>query len=134
MAAPWIVPQGVSTWDESLYGFFLLDGYAQEQLSHLRRSETVYAEPWFRRVASSKPLRLDVGAEQTAAQFIAFETWWQDTLSWGSQWFYLPLSVTGSEVTYTVHLPTWTVAPKDGSKLSLVRLDMQMEALLLEPV
>lgn len=135
MPPPHIVPQpSGGVWDSSLYGILLLDGYSQEQNVHHQRSERVYAEPFYRRFAGSIPIALRVGVEQNLAQWIAFRGFWESDLVWGQKWFQLDLTTTTGGDSYTVHLSGWTVAPTQDTFQSILRLDMELEALLLDPV
>lgn len=134
MPAPHLVPQPVGgAWDSALYGTLVLDGYVQRQASHNQRSDSVLAEPWYRRYAGSRPISLNVGVEQNKVQWDAFYQFWLVDLVWGSLWFELPLTSVGAPDSFTVHLSTWTCAPKPDTKLSINRLDMELEALLLDP-
>lgn len=136
MAAPHLVPQPIGgAWDEVLYGTLLKDGYSQQQLGHTQRSAQVTSEPYVRRYTSHRPIRMVVGVEQTALQWKAFEGFWESTLVWGAKWFKLDLvQVDGTVVAYTVNLTGWTVKTIENSILSLTRLEMDLEALRLDPV
>ncbi len=134
MAAKHIIPQpSGGVWDSSQYGMILFDGYSQEQLSHVQRSVQPSVEPFYRRYASYRPIALRAGVEQTRAQWILFEAFWRVTLEWGQKWFELTLNSAGPAEVFTVRLTSWTQAPQLGTVQSLVRLDMNLEALLLDP-
>lgn len=134
MPAPHLVPQpNGGVWDSALYGTLLLEGYMQTQEPHNQRSSNMYSEPFYRRYRGPAPIALQVGVEQTIVQWRAFEAFWTVDLVWGSLWFELPLTSVGADDSFTVHLSSWTVAPKPGTQLSINRLDMTLEALLLDP-
>jgi hypothetical protein len=94
----------------------------------------VYAEPWYRRYANTRPISLVVGVEQTLSQWQAFQSFWETTLAHGQKWFQLDLLTTQGTDSYTVNLTDWTVAPIEGTRQSIARLEMSLEALLLDPV
>ena len=134
MPPPHLVPQPQQVWDESVLGTLLFEGYYQEQESSLQRSDRVYSEPHYRRFAGLRPIRMVVGVEQTPEQWSAFRTFWEDTLSWGMQWFQIDIVTTSGLDTFTVHLSDWTAAPILGNLRSLSRLEMRLEALSLDTV
>ena len=135
MAILHMVPQPIGgAWDEALYGVLLKDGYSQSQAGHTQRSATVYSEPYVRRNVGVQPIRLQVGVEQTLDQWKAFLGFWETTLDLGQKWFKLDLTqVDGSVAQYTVNLTGWTVATIEDTILSLTRLEMDLQALRLDP-
>lgn len=135
MPSSFMVPQPIGgVWDENLYGILLKDGYSQRQPPHTQRSQEVQSEPFVRRHVGVKPIQLTVGVEQTATQWESFWTFWETTLVWGQKWFQLDLTqVDGTVQPYTVNLTGWTVRTLEGTRLSLTRLEMDLEALRLDP-
>ena len=133
MSAPILVPQPVATWDNDLYGKPLLDGYNQNQQWGVQRSEEIWSEPRWRLIASQKPILLTANVRQNQAQWLAFYMWWRDTLFNGNAWFQLDLDNAELTETFHCHLSNYRAAPRPDTVQSFTRIEMDMEALLLDP-
>lgn len=133
MSTPILVPQPVATWSNSSYGAPLLESYNQRQVSGYQRSGNIWSEPYFRRIASQRPIALTVSVRQNQAQWLAFYNFWHLTLFDGHAWFGLDLENAGVTENFHAHLLEFRGAPREGTAQSFTRIEMNLEALLLDP-
>lgn len=122
------------TWDPAVLGTLLLDGYGQTQPSGNLRSEEVWSEPYYKRIVSNRPIQLRVYVRQTREQRAAWESFWENDLAYGNKWFLINLDNSGFSEAFTVHLESWTAAPRPDTVQSFTRLELNLEALLADPV
>lgn len=134
MAGPHLVPQPVGgTWDNNLYGIPLFSGYNQRQQSGVQGTEDNWSEPYWRRAASQRPILLTVSVRQTPLQWLQFYNFWSITLVNGHKWFQIQLENAGIADNFTVHLSNFRAAPRPDTIQSFTRIEMDLEALLLDP-